>query len=684
MVPASSRDIRNLCLMGQTGCGKTTLAEALLHVSGGIPTPGTVERGDTVCDFDAQEKTLGHSLWPSLVHLEWAGHWINLLDTPGLPDLQGRALTALPAVETAIIVINAAAGIEPIARKAMEAAQGKCRMIVVNKIDAEGVDLPGLMEAIRSEFGSVCLPLNLPGKVTGQVVDCFFTPDEAAETAFSSVRAAHEAIVDQVVELDEALMAQYLEQGESLNPEQLHAPFEAALREGHLIPVCFVSARTELGVSALLDVLGRLMPDPTEGNPPAFVKGEGTNAVPVEIQPVAEGHVVAHVFQISNDPYRGKLSFLRIHQGRIQAGGQLYIGDGRKPFKVAHLLRVQGKNQTEMSTGVAGDICAVARVEEIHRDAVLHDSHDEDYLHLPAPRYPTPFYGLAFIAPKHGDEQKLADALHRVCEEDPCLTVTQDSQTRQTVVNGLGALHIKVVLEQLKARNNLTVETSLPSVPYRETITKRAEARYRHKKQSGGAGQFGEVSLQVEPLPRGAGIEFVDQIKGGVIPGNFMPAVEKGVRQAISEGVLAGFPLQDLRVLIVDGKHHDVDSNEIAFSTAARHAMQDAVMAASPQILEPVLLATVAAKDSYFGEISGEFSARRGHVTQTDTPAAGRTVLSARVPMAELEGFEARLKAICAGDSECVLAHHGYEPAPQEVQSKLAKAHEHVRGGMSS
>ncbi|MDY0013068.1 MAG: elongation factor G [Rhodocyclaceae bacterium] len=673
MTPSSVHDIRNLALLGHAGCGKTSLLEALLAASGTIGTPGSVERGDTIGGGDPLEKAMGHTLATTVAHLEWAGHWINLLDTPGLPDFLGRALASLEAVETAAVVVNATSGVEPLTRRLMEAAADKCRMIIVNRIDNAGVDYPALMGQLTAAFGRECLPINLPGPDGGRVIDCFFSPDNQAATAFSNVSAVHDALVDQVVEVDEALMALYLEQGQSISPEQLHDPFEVALREGHLIPVCFVSARTGAGLRELLDILGRLMPDPTEGNPPRFLKGEGPAARPVEISTAADGHVVAHVFQVANDPYRGKLGIFRIHQGTVTPNSQLFIGEARKPFKVAHLLRLQGKNQVEIPLGVPGDICAVARVEEIHRDAVLHDSHDEDRYHLIPPTFPQPVFGLALIPRKHGDEQKLAEALHRLLDEDPCLEMSFDEQAKQTVVRGLGEAHLKVVLEQLKSRWNLQLDTATPAVPYKETVTASAESRYRHKKQSGGAGQFGEVALRVEPLPRGAGFEFVDEVKGGTIPGNFIPAVEKGVRLALNEGILAGFPLQDLRVVVFDGKHHPVDSNEISFITAGRHALLEAGAAARPQLLEPILIVTVRTPDSHFGEISAEFASRRGRVTGTDSPESGWTTLTALVPMGEMEGFEMRLKSICAGEAECSLTAAGFEPVPADLQQRLIR-----------
>lgn len=680
MTPKAVHDIRNIALLGHSGSGKTTLLEHLLVAAGMLSRAGEVARGDTLSDQDPLEKELSHSINTSLAHLEWAEHWINLLDTPGLPDLLGRALLALPAVETAAVVINAQAGIESVTRRVMEAAQDKCRMIIVNRIDESTDTLEALLESIRDQFGPECLPINLPTPGGERVIDCFFRPEHAAQTAFSTVQETHEHIIDQVVELDEDLMAQYLEQGESLTPEQLHDPFEQALREGHLIPVCFVSAKTGAGLPELLEVLGRLMPDPTEGNPPHFVKGEGADARPVDIAPDPERHVLAHVFQVQNDPFRGHIALFRVHQGTVTPNTTLFIGDARKPYRIAHILRLQGREQAETPQAIPGDICAVARIDDIHRDAVLHDSHDEDYHHLVPPSYPQPVFGLALMPQKHGDEQKLSEALPRMLDEDPCLEMGFELQTRQTIIRGLGAFHLRVVLDQLAGRWNLHLDTAAPSIPYRETIRGQAEARYRHKKQSGGSGQFGEVALRIESLPRGSGFEFADEVKGGVIPGNFMSAVEKGVHQALAEGAIAGFPIQDVKVTVFDGKHHAVDSNEISFSLAARHATIEAARQASPIVLEPLVQVQVKAADSHFGDISAEFSGRRGRVTGTDSPAAGWIEITALVPLAEMDGFEARLKSICAGDSEFLISPADYEAAPGDVQARLVQAHAHTHG----
>ena len=413
------------------------------------------------------------------------------------------------------------------------------------------------------------------------MVDCFFQA-KGKPTDFSSAEKAHTEIIDQVVEVDEKLMALYLEQGEEISPEQLHDPFEKALREDHLVPICFCSAETGAGIAELTRVLEKLAPNPTEGNPPPFLKGEGPDAVRVSVDPDPSKHVIAHVFKVSIDPFVGKLGIFRVHQGTVKAGAQLLVGDARKPIKVAHLFQLQGKEHVEVAQAVPGDICAVPKIDELHFDAVLHDSHDEDHYHLKSVSFPPPMLGVAIRAEKRGEEQKLSESLHRMVAEDPCVRVEHHTAQNETVLYGLGDLHLRVMLQRMTERFGVAVKTSPPSVPYRETITRPAEGHHRHKKQTGGAGQFGEVYLRVEPLPRGSGFEFVDDVVGGAIPGQFIPAVEKGVRQVLVDGAIAGFELQDVRVSVYDGKHHAVDSKEIAFVAAGKKAFVTAIKEAGP------------------------------------------------------------------------------------------------------
>ncbi|HQZ46038.1 MAG TPA: elongation factor G, partial [Usitatibacteraceae bacterium] len=487
----TTESIHTLALVGHGGSGKTTLAEALLWKSGAIAAPGTVEKGSTVCDFDPMEKEYGHSLAASLVNFTYEDMHIHLVDTPGMPDFAGQSIAALAAVETAVVVINAQNGIELNTTRMMKWAKnrGLCRMIVVNKIDADNVDLPGLLRKLQDHYGKECLPINLPAHNRADVVDCFFTPDGDAD--FVGVKAAHTAIIEQVVEVDEDLMTLYLEQGEDLKPEQLHAPFEKALREGHLVPVCFVSAKTGAGVPQFLEILSRLAPNATEGNPPPFVRSDTTEGEEFHAEPDPAKHVLAHVFKIVVDPYVGKVAYFRVHQGTITKDSQLYIGDGKRPFKVGHLYSVQGKDYVEVGELVPGDLGAVAKVDDIEFNAVLHDSHDEDNIRLRSLDFPTPMHSIAVETKKKGDEQRLFDVLHKLEIEDPCLWIERHPTTHETVMRGLGELHMRVKLEKMSTLYKLEVDTKPPKIAYRETITKKAEGHCRHKKQTGGAGQFG-------------------------------------------------------------------------------------------------------------------------------------------------------------------------------------------------
>ena len=681
MVSYTTESIRNIALAGHAGAGKTTLVETLLLQGGRIATAGSVEQGNTICDFDPQEKAHRHSLDAALVNLDYQGAHINLIDTPGFPDFIGQAIAVLPAVETAAVVINAQTGIETVTHRMMERAAERrlCRMIIINKIDAENVDLQVLVEQLRETFGNECLPVNLPANQGKSVVDCFFNP--AGESDFSSVAEAHTAIIDQVVEVDEALMELYLEQGQELETGQLHNAFEKALREGHLVPICFVSAHTGVGIKELLDFCVRLLPNPTEGNPEPFLKGEGAQAEELRAVPDPKAHAIGHVFKVNIDPFVGKLALFRLHQGTITKDSQLYIGDARKPFKVGHLFQMFGKEHPEVEVGIPGDICAVAKIDELHRHVVIHDSHDEDQIHIRPLHFPTPLFGLAIKAATRGDEQKLSDTFNKLLEEDPCLAIEQNQTTRETVLRGLSDLHLRITLEKMRDRYRLEVETKPPKIAYKETISAVAEGHHRHKKQTGGAGQFGEVFLRVEPLERGAGFEFTSAVVGGTIPSQYLPAVEKGVREVLEDGAIAGYPLQDIRAVATDGKHHPVDSKEIAFVTAGREAFLDAVRKARPLILEPMVNIEIIAPADTVGAITGDLSSRRGRINGTDARGRGMAVINAQAPMAEMEGYESHLKSITGGQGSYSIELSHYDPVPADIQQRLCAAYQQQSGG---
>jgi len=667
---AGIESIRTLALVGASATGKTSLAEALLLAAGAIVTPGSLERGTTASDFDPLERRMQHSLSASVLHLKRGDTRVHFIDTPGGADFLGQSLPALEAVETAAVVINAAIGVEPMAVRMMEhaAARQRDRLIIVNKIDAPGVDLPGVLAQIQAAFGKECLPLNLPDAGGTRVVDCFYNREGHSD--FGSVDAAHRTLVEQVVEVDADFVDRYLNDGD-VDAAELHAPLEQALREGHLIPVCFVSARSGAGIAELLDVIVKLLPNPAEANPPEFLRGEGKEAEPLAALPDPSRHVLAHVFKVTVDPFVGRLGVFRVHQGTVTKESLLYIGDGRKPFKVGRLFMLQGKDHVEVSQALPGDIVAVAKVDEIRFDAVLHDAAEDDHIHLAPLPFPKPVHGLAIQPKRHGDEQRMWEILTKLVDEDPCLRLEHVAGTNETVVYGLGELHLRILLERLRETYRFEVVTRPPRVAYRETITAPAEGHHRHKKQSGGAGQFGEVFLRIEPLPRGSGFEFLDQVKGGTIPGQFIPAVEKGVREVLATGAIAGHPVVDVRVVVYDGKHHSVDSKEIAFVTAGRKAFTAAIRDARPIVLEPIVHIEITAPTLALGDITGDLASRRGMVSGTANGAPGTMTVRGQAPMSELLGYQSRLNALTSGQGRYTIDFSHYDPVPPNTQQQL-------------
>ncbi|WP_028117171.1 elongation factor G [Ferrimonas senticii] len=666
-----TEQIRNVALLGHAGSGKSSLIEALLYRAKAIPTHGRVDDGTNHADFTAQEQQHHHSLEPSLLNLNYYNCHVNLIDTPGLVDLFGRAQLTLPAVESVLLVINAERGIEQVTRRAFSDARrhGKAVILVINRISDNLDKLEALLENIQLQFGHGCLPVNLPSVDGKAVLDCYFTPQyDDGQPLFSEVKACHDALVDVVVEQDEALMEIYLEQEQSLTPEQLHNPLEAALRQGELVPICFTDAEAPLGIGHLLNLICQGLPNPLEGSAAEFVNRQQQ---PVAISGEAQDHLLAHVFKMSIDPYLGRLGVCRVHQGRLFIGQKLFIGEDRKPVKISHLYQLQGGQQTPVNEALPGDICALAKLEGLEIGAILHDHHEEDQFSMVPPELPQPIFGLAVRPKKRGDEQKLAEVLQKLVTEDPSLQIRHEAGQNQTVLQGLGDTHVQIALEKAVQVFKLDMETDVPAVAYRETVQGTGIARYRHKKQTGGAGQFGEVELRVETLPRGSGFQFASEVVGGAIPSQFIPAIEKGVREAMTEGVLAGFAMQDLKVVVMDGKHHPVDSKEIAFFTAGKKAFLEAVLLAKPALLEPIVELLVTVNQDKVGDITGDLASHRAMVCGTEAKGNNQVEIAAEAPLAELDDYSVRLKAMTGGEAELSMAFARYEVAPEQLTERL-------------
>ncbi len=667
MAATTPADIRNLVLLGHGGAGKTVLAEALLHAVGATNRFGTIEDGTTVMDHTDLEKERQHSVDPALAHFEHDGRTINLVDAPGYPDFIGGAVAALGGADTAVIVVSAAAGIEVNTRR-LFAAAGEAqlaRAIVVNKIDADNVDLPRLVAALTETFGPAVKCMNLPAEGGKKVVDCF--AGDSGQADFGDVADAHTQLTESIIEADEELMEAYLG-GEEVSPEKLAAAFARAMVAGTVMPVLFTAAEARVGVAELLEA-AKYFPSPVESPGRAVRAAREADAEAVEVAAEADKPLIAQAFRIAADPFVGKLAWVRILQGTMTGETTFCLGDDRRSIKVGHLFKVQGKETQEVPAAVAGDIVALAKIEDVLAGDVLHAEGKAMFCGLPP--VPTPMYSLAVTPKSRGDEGKISEALSRLAEEDATFRVARDHQTNETVVSGVGDLHLRIMLAKMKARFNLEVETKPPKIPYRETVSITAKGHYRHKKQTGGAGQFGEVFLRVEPLQRGAGFEFEQELFGESIPRQFLPAIEKGVRDVVQSGAVAGYPIHDVRVVIEDGKHHPVDSKEVAFRTAGKYAFIDAVRNAKPVILEPMVNLEITVPAQYMGDIAGDLSGRRGRILGQDMLPGNIAVIRAMVPLAEVIQYNSQLRSVTGGQGSYTMELAQYDPVPGNIQQQI-------------
>ena len=687
MAKYETSDVRNVALCGHGSAGKTTLVDKMLTSTAMPNRQARVDDGTSICDFDEEEKDHKYTIEASVVHFDHGGKHFHLIDTPGYPDFIGQTIGAMLGVDTVAIVINAQAGIEVNTRRVFAEAKkaGLGRMIIINKMDSDNVDLPALLENIKKMFGNACVPLNVPvghGADFRGVASTLSVPQNT-DGALVDPAEINEPLIESIIEVDEEVMERYFE-GAQPSQEELSRLTCQAVAEGTLIPIVCTSGKTGGGVAELLDSLALC------ALPPEAVTRTAKNAdgeeVPVNADPA--GPLVAQVFKTRIDPFVQKLSFIRVFSGTLSTAATVPLVGSRKGLKLGQLLLVQAEETEPVDKVGPGGIVAVAKMDELGTGSTLGE------LVMPEISFPTPMVGLAVSPKSRGDEAKLSGALNKICQEDSTFRLDRDMQTKEMVMTGMSELQLQIIRERLKRRDKVEVLTKEPKIPYRETIQADAEGMYRHKKQTGGRGQFGEVHIRMRPLPKDTDIEefatkqnfaslkkyhyepannflWIDSVVGGTIPSNFMPAVEKGFKERIQRGVIAGYLVQDVCVEVHFGKHHPVDSSEQAFKTASSMAFRNVFQQAKPALLEPIVRIEVTVPGGNVGDISSDMSGRRGRVLGMDAAGGGLQTVTAEVPLAEVTTYARSLSSITGGQGSYSIEFSHYDVVPGNIQKEI-------------
>ena len=677
-------NVRNVVLVGQGGVGKTSLAEAMLHLSGKTARLGGHDGTKPTLDYDAEEVKREFSISTSIAPIDWKGSRINVLDAPCYPDFIGDAYAAMSVCESALFVVDAAAGPQPTTVKLWYAAEDLrlARAVFVNRIDKENADFETCLGLLRERFGTRLGAVTLPwgqGEDFGGVIDlvrmkarhCNGTEQtecEIPEEYRAQAEAAHETLCELVAEADDDLMEKYLE-GETLTQEEVEGLLSRAIAKRLFVPVFVGSCIKEQGVNSLMDDIATYFPVPTDYGEMPLIDGDSLKISSEDDRPVV------FVFKTLNDPSQGRISFIKVLTGTIEPGMELVNARTRKGERMAHLYVMCGREMTEVGHAYAGDIVVVPKLAAETGDTLSVSGKIE----AAAFKFPNSQYRIAIEAENRGDEEKLFTFIDRACEADPTMRIERDEETGQTIISAVGEAQVSVLLNRLEERTKVEARTVPIRIPYRETIRRVASAQGRHKKQTGGAGQFGDCYLRVEPLLDGTDYEFVDEVVGGHIPRALIPAVDKGVQETMKDGVIAGYPLTGIRVACYDGSYHPVDSNEMAFRTAARIALKKACEDADPVVLEPMENITVTIPESYAGAVMGDVSGSRGRVTGMDTNDRGETVVTATVPYAELVDYATRLRSLTRGTGDFTMESAGYEQVPYDVQKHLVEFYEESR-----
>jgi elongation factor G len=684
--------IRNVALVGHTGSGKTQLASAILASAGMVNRFGKVDEGTTVTDFDEEEISRRHTLSASLAYAEWNRHKINLIDTPGIGNFLSDARAALQVADAAIVVVDAVAGVMVQTEKVWAAAAelNLPRLVVLNRLDRDRASLDRALASLREACDRTIIPIQLPlgeEKSFKGIVDLVtrkaytyatdgsgkFTEGPVPPESAAAVDSAREALVEMVAEADEQLMEKFFEAG-TLSDDELVGGLRIATSAGRLYPLVCTSALLNVGIPQLLDTVVACLPSPADRPFRAIDKdGEETSKTADDKAPAA-----AYVWKTIADPFAGRITMFRVVSGSLKSDSTVHNKTKDVPERLGHLQLLQGKTPAPVPEIKAGDIGSVAKLKDTLTNDTIGDKSDS--VTFPPLKFPEPVLSYAIEPKSRGDEDKISTSMHRLEEEDPSIHYSRDPQTKELLLSGQGQLHIEVTVAKLKRRFGVDVNLKPPRIPYRETIKSATEAHGRHKKQTGGHGQFGDCKIKVEPLARGADFEFVDDIFGGAIPRQFVPAVEKGIQDARTRGYLAGYPMVDFRVTVFDGSYHDVDSNELSFKLAGSLAFKDAMTRARPTILEPVMNVEVYAPSDFAGDLMGDLNGRRGRIAGMDTRGA-TTIIKAQVPMAEMLTYEQHLTSATGGRGSYHMEYSHYDEVPSQLQTKIIAAAKAGRSG---
>jgi elongation factor G len=683
--------IRNVALAGHGGSGKTTLAEHLLYIAGHIDRVGSIEAGNTTSDFDPEEQRRKISLSATLLPIEWEGHKINLIDTPGFPDFIGELYSVAQVVDSVILVAPAQAELEVGFENAWELCEARQlpRLIFVNKMERDGADYNGLLQTLRNAYGNRIVPLQIPIGAETQfkgVVDVLhqkayvgkdrdIAPSPVPAELQGEVERAREMLMEAAAESDDALLEKYLD-GNPLTDEELVHGFHEGVRTGRIVPVLCGSAALGEGLAPLLQAILELMPSPAESPAPKATDLRTGN--PVELKPDPSAPLAAFVFKTTADPFVGKLTYFRVYSGTLRGDSQVYNAQKERDERIGQVFYMRGKTQIATTEVRAGDIGVVAKLQETSTGHTLCDKSRP--VAIEPITMPDPIYTVAVVAKTKADEDRMGPALARLQDEDPTFHARRDPETGQTLLSGMGDLHLEVIIDKLKRKFNTEVATEELRIPYRETITRpvqRVEGKF--KRQTGGRGQYGHCFINLEPLPRGSGIEFTESIVGGAIPKNYIPAIEKGIREAAEKGIQAGYPATDFKVNVVDGSYHEVDSSDQAFRIAGSLAFQEAAMKAAPVVLEPILEVEVDVPEAFTGDVMGDLNGRRGRIAGIESLGNGRQCIRATVPMSEMTRYALELRSITRGRGRFRTRFSHYEEAPHTVAQPLIEKHKRER-----